>query len=197
MSKAFTPNDPPDVDLDDDDEEEERPLGFKNYITPEGFKRLQQELQDLKTRVRPHYTEVVAWAASNGDRSENADYHYGKRKLREIDRRLRYLSKSLDTAEIVEYTKNTSGQVFFGATVTIRDEDDSLKTYTIVGTNEVDFERGRISWISPIANALFKAREGDFVQFRSPKGLREIEVVEISYAPHPEAPPLPDPLARA
>ncbi len=197
MSKAFTPNDPPPQDADDDEEEEARPAGFKNYITPEGFRRIQAELHDLKSRVRPHFTDIVAWAASNGDRSENADYQYGKRKLREIDRRMRYLGKALDTSEIVEYTKNTSGQVFFGATVTIRDEDDSLKTYTIVGVNEVDFERGYISWISPIANALFKSREGDYVQFRSPKGLREIEVVSISYAPHPEPPPKPDPLERA
>lgn len=196
MSKAFTPNDPPETEHDDDDDEEVRPAGFKNYVTPEGFRELQRELHDIKSRVRPHYTDIVAWAASNGDRSENADYQYGKRKLRELDRRIRYLTRAIDTAEVVEYTKNSSGQVFFGATVTIRDEDDELRTYTIVGVNEVDFERGRISWISPIANALFKAREGDWVQFRSPKGMREIEVVTISYAPHPELPPKPDPLAR-
>ncbi len=197
MSKAFTPNDAPPPELDEDEEDEgARPAGFKNYVTPEGAKRIQAELLDLKTRIRPYYTDVVAWAASLGDRSENADYQYGKRKLREIDRRMRYLTRALDTAEIVEYTKNTSDQVFFGATVTIRDEDDSLKTYTIVGVNEIELEMGHISWISPIANALFKARVGDFVTFRSPKGVREIEVEEISYAKHREPPPKPDPLPK-
>ncbi|MFN8391737.1 MAG: transcription elongation factor GreB [Bdellovibrionota bacterium] len=182
MSKAFTKE--PDGDLEDDDQEEEGtgPAGVKNYVTPEGLKMLQGELARLKYDERPKVTEVVAWAASNGDRSENADYHYGKRKLREIDRRIRYLTKRLDSAEVVEYTKNTSDQVFFGASVTIRDEDDSLKTYAIVGFDEMDLDSGRISWVSPLANALFKARVGDYVTFKTPKGVREIEIVEISYA---------------
>jgi transcription elongation factor GreB len=125
----------------------------------------------------------VAWAAGNGDRSENADYHYGKRKLREIDRRIRYLTKRIDSAEIVEYTKNTSPQVFFGATVTIRDEDDSLKTYAIVGIDEIDLDRGYISWISPVATALFKSQAGDWVSVKTPKGARDVEVIEVSYRP--------------
>jgi len=184
MSKAFTKEDP-DVELDDEDEDETSPAphGTKNYITPAGFKRLQDELYELKHVERPKVTEVVAWAAGNGDRSENADYQYGKRRLREIDRRIRFLTKRIDAAEIVEYTKNSSDQVFFGATVTIRDEDDSLKTYSIVGIDESDLEKGKISWISPLANALFKARVGDWVTFKTPKGTREVEIVEVSYKP--------------
>ena len=183
MSKAFTKEDDTNVEFEGDDDEESVPQGYKNYITPEGAKRLQEELWELKHKTRPHFTDIVAWAASNGDRSENADYHYGKKKLREIDRRMRYLGKSLDTAEVVEYTKNTSDQVFFGATVTIRDEDDSEKTYSIVGANEMDMDKGWISWISPLANALFKARVGDFVTFKTPKGVREIEIIDIRYTP--------------
>ncbi len=183
MSKAFTKED---VDTEHEDDEEESspvPRGTKNYITPAGFKRLQDELHHLKHVERPKVTEVVAWAAGNGDRSENADYQYGKKRLREIDRRMRFLSKRIDSAEIVDYTKNPSDQVFFGATVTIRDEDDSLKTYSIVGIDESDLEKGKISWISPLANALFKSRVGDWVTFKTPKGTREVEIVEVSYAP--------------
>lgn len=183
MSKAFTKEPDPDLDLDDEEEEESTPRGVKNYITPAGFKKLQDELQHLKHVERPKVCDVVAWAASNGDRSENADYQYGKKKLREIDRRMRFLTKRLDSAEIVDYTKNTSDQVFFGATVTIRDEDDNEKIYSIVGIDEIDLDRGRISWISPLANALFKARVGDWVTFKTPKGTREVEIVSISYAP--------------
>ncbi len=183
MSKAFTKeNDGFEPDLDDDDEDDGAfTPGFKNYMTPEGFKKLQDELQHLKQVERPKVCEVVTWAAGNGDRSENADYQYGKRRLREIDRRTRYLTKRIDSAEIVEYTKNTADQVFFGATVTIRDEDDSLKTYSIVGVDEIDLDRGRISWVSPLANALFKAKVGDWVTFKTPKGVREVEIVEVSY----------------
>ena len=181
MSKAFTKEPDPDFELDDEDEEDAAPSGGKNYMTPEGFKRLQDELQNLKHVERPKMTDIVAWAASNGDRSENADYHYGKKKLREMDRRIRYLTKRIDSAEVVEYTKNTSDQVFFGSTVTIRDEDDTEKTYSIVGIDEIDLERGRISWISPLANALFKARVGDWVTFKTPKGTREVEIVALDY----------------
>lgn len=182
MSKAFTKETDFETEQDADEEEESRPLGFKNYITPQGFKKLQNELYDLKHKIRPEVTAVVSWAASNGDRSENADYHYGKKKLREIDRRLRYLSKSIDTAEIVDYLKNKGKtQVFFGATVSVRNEDNTENTYTIVGIDEMNLEKGRISWNSPIATALFKAEVGDFVSFKSPKGLREIEIVNVQY----------------
>lgn len=186
MSKAFT-KEPDNLDDLEDDEPAApaMPGGAKNYITPQGFKRLQDELNDLLHRQRPEMTDVVAWAASNGDRSENADYQYGKRKLREIDRRIRFLSKRLDAAEVVDPTKNRSDQVFFGATVTIRDEDDSEKTYSIVGVDEIDVERGRISWVSPIASALLKARVGDWVTFRTPKGVREVEVIDVKYVELP------------
>lgn len=186
MSKAFT-KEPDNLDeLDDDEPERPQPAtGGKNYITPQGFKRLQDELNNLLHKERPAVTEVVAWAASNGDRSENADYKYGKQKLREIDRRIRFLTKRIDSAEIVDPTKNKSEQVFFGATVTIRDEDDSLKTYSIVGVDEIDIDKGRISWVSPIASALLKATVGDWVTFRTPKGVREVEVVEVKYVELP------------
>ena len=182
MSKAFTRENDNEEDLDEDEETRDAiPGGGKNYITPQGFKRLQEEFQELKFKERPKMTEVVAWAASNGDRSENADYHYGKKKLREIDRRLRFLSKRIAAAEIVDPTKIKSNEVLFGATVTIRDEEDVEKTYHIVGADEIDLDNGKISWVSPIASALFKASEGDWVSFKSPKGIREIEVVSIRY----------------
>jgi transcription elongation factor GreB len=181
MSKAFTKE----SDREDDDDGEETgpalPPGTKNYITPSGLKKLQDELRHLKTKERPHYVEIVSWAASLGDRSENADYLYGKRKLREIDRRIRFLGKRLDNIEVVDPTKVKADSVRFGATVTIRDEDGSDKTYTIVGIDETDIDRGRISWISPLANALFKAQIGDYVTFKTPKGVREVEVVDIQY----------------
>lgn len=173
--------------LDDEELEENEALPYKNYMTPEGLKILQDELLFLKQVERPKVTEVVAWAASNGDRSENADYQYGKRKLREIDRRLHYLSKRIRSAEVVDYQKNTAQQVFFGATVTIKDEDGAEKTYSIVGADEIDLDKGRISWLSPIATALIKAQIGDFVSFRTPKGVREVEVIEINYKPIYEA----------
>ena len=139
------------------------------------------ELHELLHKQRPEITAVVSWAASNGDRSENADYIYGKRRLREIDRRIRFLTKRLEAAEIVDPTKVQSEQVFFGATVTIENEDGEQKTYSIVGIDEADPGRGKISWISPLTQALLKARVGDLVQFRSPKGLSELEVIEIRY----------------
>ena len=184
MSKAFVKEGEGSDDGDDGaDNGPALPAGTKNYMTPAGLKRMQEELRNLKTKERPHYTEIVTWAAGNGDRSENADYHYGKRKLREIDKRIRYLAKRLDNIEVVDPVKAACDQVRFGATVTIRDEDDSLKTYTIVGIDEMNMEKGHISWISPIANALFKARVGDYVTFRTPKGVREVEVVTIEYLP--------------
>ena len=181
MSKAFV-KDPGDGDGGDEDPPEIAvPRGEKNYITPAGASRLQAELHDLLHKQRPEITAVVAWAASNGDRSENADYIYGKRRLREIDRRIRFLTKRLEAAEIVDPTLVQSEQVFFGATVTVEEEDGERKTYSIVGIDEADPGRGKISWISPLTRALLKARVGDLVQFRSPKGVRELEVVEIIY----------------
>ena len=179
MSKAFTRED----DRDDDDiEAPVIPAGAKNYITPAGAKRLQDELHHLKTKLRPEITATVTWAASNGDRSENADYQYGKRKLREIDRRMRFLVKRLESIEIVDPCKTKAEHVMFGATVTIRDEEDRTRTYSIVGIDEIDLERGRISWVSPIALALMKAKPGDVVTFRAPRGVQEIEVLEVKYS---------------
>jgi transcription elongation factor GreB len=180
MSKAFTKE----GDGSDDDVESEGPVvpvGVKNYITPAGARKLQEELKHLVFKERPEVTQVVSWAAGNGDRSENGDYIYGKKRLREIDRRIRFLNKRLESVEVVDPLKVKCDQVRFGATVTIRDEDDNEKTYSIVGIDETDLSRGRISWISPLANALLKAHEGDYVTFRSPKGVQNIEVVRIEY----------------
>ncbi len=181
MSKAFV------RESDDDDEVElppglQIPAGAPNYITPAGHARLKSELEDLIKRERPHVVEVVAWAASNGDRSENGDYIYGKRRLREIDRRIRFLTKRLENAEIVDpLRQGDNDQVFFGATVTIADADGVENVYTIVGIDEMDVSRGRISWISPLARALIKSREGDSIRFQSPMGIREIDIVAVEY----------------
>lgn len=153
----------------------------KNYITPAGFKKLQQELKVLKHDERPRVTETVAWAAGNGDRSENGDYIYGKKRLREIDRRIRFLMKRIDAAEVVNPAEITVEDVRFGATVTVVNEDDCEKTYTIVGMDETDIERGRIGWRSPLAVALFKKKAGDVVTFHAPGGEKELEVVSITY----------------
>ena len=172
---------------EEDDDAESRPqlpLGTSNYITPAGQARLKAEFEELVKRERPRVVEVVAWAASNGDRSENGDYIYGKRRLREIDRRIRFLSKRLDIAQVVDPTLQPNvDQVFFGATVTVCDDQGKENTYAIVGVDETDVGRGRISWISPLARALLKAREGDTVRFQSPLGWREIDVVSVSYVP--------------
>ncbi len=182
MNKAFVKE----SDGDEDDESLEPalklPHGTRNYITPGGHARLKAELDHLLRTERPQVVEVVHWAASNGDRSENGDYIYGKRRLREIDRRIRFLTKRLDIAEVVDPARQQSAdQVFFGATVTIGDEQGGEQTYQIVGVDETDFARGRISWVSPLARALLKAREGDVVRFQSPAGWREIEVLTIEY----------------
>ncbi|MDH3700433.1 MAG: transcription elongation factor GreB [Alphaproteobacteria bacterium] len=154
----------------------------KNYITPQGYARLQAELRHLRSVERPKVVEVVSWAAGNGDRSENGDYLYGKKRLREIDRRTRFLLKRLEIAEIVDPAQQKNrDQVFFGATVTYAGDDDKERTVRIVGVDEVGHEPGEISWISPVARALLKAREGDVVNIRTPTGPESIEVVEISY----------------
>ncbi|MDO8527885.1 MAG: transcription elongation factor GreB [Deltaproteobacteria bacterium] len=182
MSKAFIKEgDGSHEEEEPEIEEPAIPAGSKNYITPGGFKRLKEELHELLYKKRPEMTATVAWAAGNGDRSENADYIYGKRRLREIDRRIRFLTKRLDAAEVVDPSKRKSDQIFFGATVVLKDEEGSLKTYSIVGVDEIDFEKNHISWVSPLAKAILKKGEGDVVSFRSPKGPREIEIVEVRY----------------
>jgi transcription elongation factor GreB len=182
MSKAFTKED---ADLDDDlpdDEPAALPVGVKNYITPDGFRRMQEELKQLQSVERPRIVEIVSWAAGNGDRSENGDYIYGKRRLREIDRRMRFLLKRLEAAEVVDPARQAHlDRVFFGATVTYANERDEERTITIVGVDEVDADNGRVSWISPIVRALMKAQEGDVVELRTPHGTEPIEVVKIRY----------------
>ena len=153
----------------------------KNYMTPSGFKKLKDEFHQLSAVERPKLVETVAWAASNGDRSENADYIYGKRRLREIDRRLGYLLGRLEAAEVVDPASVTNSKVVFGATVTVTDEDGYESTYQIVGEDESDVDRGRISWKSPLAKALMGKSEGDEVLFHRPAGEKNLEIVQIQY----------------
>lgn len=181
MSKAFVKESSESADANLESDRSYSSPGERNYITPAGALRLQKELQNLKHRERPEVVRIVEWAAGNGDRSENGDYLYGKKRLREIDRRMRFLIKRLEIAEVVDPLQVRSDQVLFGATVTIRDEEDNERTYTIVGVDEVDVPRGLISWRSPLANALLKARVGDVVQFHAPRGTQEIEVMKIEY----------------
>jgi transcription elongation factor GreB len=184
VSKAFTkePDDGDDDDLDlEIASEPGRAAGFKNYITPAGYRRLNQELKKLWEQDRPKLVETISWAASNGDRSENGDYIYGKRKLREIDRRIRFLSKRLDSAVVVDNAGKSHDRVFFGATVTVVGKDDRERTVSIVGVDELDPANGRVSWISPIAKALLKAAVGDVVTLRTPNGTEQLEIVEIRY----------------
>jgi transcription elongation factor GreB len=179
MSKAF-------VKEEDDAPESETaatpklPTVGKNYITPAGYARLKSELKHLVEVERPEVVKTVAWAASLGDRSENADYIYGKRRLREIDRRVRFLIKRLEGAQVVNSAGRDTDQIFFGATVKLKSESGE-KTVTIVGVDEVDPAHGRVSWVSPIAKALLKAREGDTVTLRSPAGEEQLEILEVSY----------------
>jgi len=158
------------------------PDGAENYMTPRGYGQLRDELRQLSRVERPKVVEVVSWAAANGDRSENGDYIYGKRRLREIDRRIRFLVKRLENSQIVDPAQQKNrDQVFFGATVTYGDARGVARTVTIVGVDEADLARGQVSWISPIARALRKAREGDSVDLRTPAGLERIEVLAIEY----------------
>ena len=182
MSKAFTKE----SDGDDDDGGESElssllPAGTKNYITPVGAEKMRAELKQLLYEARPEVVKTVSWAASNGDRSENGDYIYGKRRLREIDRRIRFLTKRLESAEIVDPGRQSSDRVLFGATVTIQDEAGEKRTYRIVGIDEAEPSRCQISWISPLAKALLGSRRGDVVNFRTPKGDEELEIIEIRY----------------
>jgi len=179
MSKAFVKEE---GDAPDDEaaHEPKLPSTGKNYITPAGYARLEAELRKLVELERPEVVKTVAWAAALGDRSENADYIYGKRRLREIDRRVRFLIKRLESAEVVHSSGRDTDQVFFGATVRIKGRDD-VKELTIVGVDEVEPSQGRVSWISPVAKALLKAREGDVVTLRSPAGEEQLEILEVTY----------------
>ena len=181
MSKAFTKE----SDQDDEDQDTGAPAllaGVKNYITPAGYKRLKDEALNLLDKERPELVKVIQWAASNGDRSENADYIYGKRRLREIDRRIRFLTKRLDAAVVVDpESREASDQVFFGATVAVANDAGEEKTYSIVGIDEAEVSRGRISWISPLATALIKAREGDRVTVKTPAGDETLDIVSVEY----------------
>jgi transcription elongation factor GreB len=180
MSKAFVKETDDEPDLPE--EAPQLPSGLKNYMTPDGHRHMQEELRRLLREDRPKTVEVVAWAAGNGDRSENGDYLYGKKRLREIDRRIRFLSKRLETALVVDpAAQKNREQVFFGATVTYANDAGAEKTVTIVGIDEADLDHGRVSWISPVARALLKAQEGDLVELRTPSGIERIEVLEIRY----------------
>lgn len=183
MSKAFTKEN--DVEPEDDEEEGANalPAGSKNYMTPAGHARLKAEFDQLWKAERPKLVETITWAASNGDRSENGDYIYGKKRLREIDRRLRYLGKRLENAEVVDpAVREESDQVFFGATVTVQDDLGVEATYSIVGIDEAEPSKNRISWVSPMARTLMKAREGDTVMLMTPAGKRELEILEVRYS---------------
>ena len=182
MNKAFVREDAPEED--DEPESAALPAGTKNYMTPSGHARMQAELAHLVRVERPEMVQVVAWAASNGDRSENGDYLYGKKRLREIDRRIRFLTKRLENSQVVDPAdQDRVDQVFFGATVTVLDESGDALAYSIVGLDEADPGRNRISWISPLARALLKARIGDSIRFQAPGGVRELEIVDIAYTP--------------
>jgi len=181
VSKAFTREDE-DGDVEADSTEESAPVpGGRNFITPGGAERLRAELRKLRYEERPEVTRTVAWAAGNGDRSENGDYLYGKKRLREIDRRMRFLAKRLEAAEVINPTSVKVNHVQFGATVTVRYDDDSEKIFSIVGVDEVEVGRGRISWMSPLARALMKASEGDIISFNAPGGQQDLEVLKIEY----------------
>ena len=187
MNKAFVKE----SDNDDDDDAlalaQQIPAGSKNYITPAGHKAIKDELLQLIDVDRPEVVRVVHWAASNGDRSENGDYIYGKKRLREIDRRIRFLIRRLDTAEVVDpmvrRDADNEDQIFFGATVTVRGRDGGDRTISIVGVDEIDTARGYVSWVSPIARALIKAREGDTVTLKTPGGTEELEILAVRYEP--------------
>lgn len=187
MSKAFTKENDAVLDEEEAAALPALPAGTRNYMTPAGYARMRQELLDLIDRERPRVVEVVHWAASNGDRSENGDYLYGKKRLREIDRRIRFLTKRLETAEVVDPSVHgQSDQVFFGATVTYVDDLGEERTVTILGIDEADSHQGQVSWISPVARVLLKSRVGDEVQLPTPAGLRMLEVLEVRYPPAPD-----------
>jgi transcription elongation factor GreB len=188
MSKAFTKESDAADDLDDEQEAvSPLPAGSRNYMTPGGFLRMKAELERLVQKERPELVATVAWAAGNGDRSENGDYIYGKKRLREIDRRIRFLIRRLDVAEVVDPAARRdddgADRAYFGATVTVRNAKGEERTVSIVGIDEIDTARGYISWVSPMARALLKAREGDMVTLRMPGGVDELELLEVRYLP--------------
>lgn len=183
MSKAFIKED---SDQDDDPPILAIPVGAKNYVTPSGHARIRAELLDLIDIQRPRVVEAVYWAASNGDRSENGDYIYGKKRLREIDWRIRFLTKRLDVMEVIDPSiHHGSDQIFFGATVTYRQEDEQERTITILGIDEADSAQAQVSWVSPVARTLLKNFQGDVLQLATPVGVSEIEVLSVSY-PSPQ-----------
>jgi len=189
MSKAFTREDA-EVPEEEFDEEDQNPIppGSKNYMTPQGWRRMRDELSWLVKTERPQVTSVVSWAAKLGDRSENADYQYGKKRLREIDRRIRYLTRRIEAAEVVDpSTREETDQVFFGATVVYANAEGEEKTLRIVGIDEMEPSKGHVSWISPIARAFIKCREGDVVTLRTPGGDEELEILEVRYEEIPIA----------
>jgi transcription elongation factor GreB len=194
MNKAFTKeSDNEDDELDAIEEPAQiEPAGVKNYITPSGLQRLRDELRFLLTRERPAVTQVVAWAAGNGDRSENADYQYGKRKLRQIDRRIRFLTKRIDAAEVVDPVAPRQGRaathVFFGATVRYSNAAGAERMVSIVGADEVDLDRNHISWLSPLARALMKSGPGDDVVLHAPGGTEPLQILEVRYERIPVEP---------
>lgn len=180
MSRAFTRN----GDTADDEPEPSArlPVGVKNYITPNGYRKLKEELDQLWKVERPALVQTVAWAASNGDRSENGDYIYGKKRLREIDRRVRFLRKRLEQAEVVDPARRGEcDQIFFGATVTVCDDSGCKCTYSIVGVDEADAGSGLVSWVSPLARTLLKLREGEVAMLRTPAGVQELEILSVTY----------------
>ena len=186
MNKAFTrESEVEDEDGDTPESASPLPAGSKNYMTPAGFARLKDELDHLVGRERPELVATVAWAAGNGDRSENGDYIYGKKRLREMDRRIRFLIKRLDVAEVVDPQSrrddDDEDRVFFGATVKVRNARNEERTVSIVGVDEIDTARGYISWVSPMARALLKAREGDTVTLNTPGGVEELDILEVRY----------------
>jgi transcription elongation factor GreB len=187
MNKAFVKE----SDQEDDEEAlalaQAIPAGAKNYITPAGYQRIKDELLELIDVARPEVVRIVHWAASNGDRSENGDYIYGKRRLREIDRRIRFLTKRMDAAAVVDPSVHFGNdQVFFGATVTYANSSGETHTVTIVGIDELDPLNGKISWVSPVARAMTKAREGDVITLQTPLGAEELELLGVSYPPPAE-----------
>jgi transcription elongation factor GreB len=181
MNKAFT-RETSSEDEDDESLAPALPTGTKNYMTPQGYDRMRSELLQLIDDERPKVVEIVHWAASNGDRSENGDYIYGKKRLREIDRRIRFLTKRLELASVSDPSvHHGTDQIFFGATVTYEDLQGQATTVTILGIDEADSLKGQVSWVSPIARALLKSRVGDVVKLQTPTGVQDIEVVQVSY----------------
>jgi len=187
MNKAFT-RETSSEDEDDESHAPALPTGTKNYMTPHGYDRMRSELLQLIDVERPQVVQIVHWAASNGDRSENGDYLYGKKRLREIDRRIRFLTKRLEIAEVTDPSAHHGRtQVFFGATVTYVEENGVERTVTIRGIDEADSLKGEVSWVSPIARTLLKSSIGDVLKLVTPQGWREIEVLDVTY-PAPSKP---------